>query len=174
VYIRPNLDRILSQALLLVFLAALVGIIYNLVNPQGIPMLGTWSPKILPGGVIAPPSYTEGEDAPVINLSEAQAALNSGQAIFLDARKAEDYRQGHITGAVQLFLEEFDTQYPRVKDRLPQDQTIITYCDGDDCELSLFLARNLQFEGYEDVRIFFGGWKEWKEAGLPITIGEGP
>lgn len=171
-YIRPNFDQLLRQALVLVLLAAVVSIIYNFISPNGIALVGAWSSKVVAGGVLAPPSYTEGEDAPVISLSEAMAAYNSGQAIFLDARKKEDYLAGHIKGALQLFMEEFDVEYPLVKDKLPKEALIITYCDGDECELSLHLARNLKAEGYDDVKIFFGGWKEWTQAGLPTAKGE--
>lgn len=173
-YIRPKFDQVLRQALWLLFLAIIVALIYNLFNPKGIPLVGAWSPKILEGGVMAPPSYDQTIDAPVVNLSEAMAAFNSGQAIFLDARKEEDYQAGHIKGALRCFLEEFDAEYPLVKDKLPREALIITYCGGDECELSLFLARNLKNEGYGNVKIFFGGWEEWTKAGLPITSGENP
>ena len=136
--------------------------------------MGAWSPKILEGGVIAPPSYDRAVDAPVVNLSEAMAAFNSGQAIFLDARKKADYEAGHIQGALRCFLEEYDVDFPLVRDQLPKEALIVTYCDGDECELSLFLARNMLQEGYTSVKIFFGGWKEWTKAGLPVTTGENP
>ena len=173
-YIRPSFDRVLRQALWLLFIAIVAALIYNLINPKGIHLVGAWSPKILEGGVIAPPSYDQTVDAPVVNLSEAMAAFNSGQAIFLDARKKGDYDAGHIKGALRCFLEEFDAEYPLVKDKLPKEALIITYCGGDECELSLFLARNLKIEGYTNVKIFFGGWEEWVEGKLPISTGENP
>jgi rhodanese-related sulfurtransferase len=173
-YIRPKFDRVLKQALWLLFLAIAMALVYNLFNPKRIALVGAWAPKILEGGVTAPPSYDQTIDAPVVNLSEAMAAFNSGQAIFLDARKKEDYQTGHIQEAMRCFLEEFDAEYPLVKDKLPKEALIITYCGGDECELSLFLARNLKLEGYTNVKIFFGGWEEWIEAGLPVTTGEDP
>jgi len=158
----------------MVVLAAIVGIVYNQVSPHGIKLVGNWTPQTLPSGIIVPPSYMPGQDAPVISLAEAFGYYNSGQAIFLDARKKEDYLAGHIHGALQLYMEEFDTEYPRVEDRLPKDSLIVTYCGGDECELSLFLARNLKTEGYNNLRVFFGGWKEWARAGLPISTGANP
>jgi len=173
-YIRPSFNQVLRQALWIVFLAVVAALIYNSVRPNGISLMGAWAPKVLSSGVVAPPSYISGEDAPVINLSESMTAFNSGQAIFLDARKQADYEAGHIKGALRCFLEEFDAEYPLVKDKLPKDALIITYCGGDECELSLFLARNLKTEGYANVKIFFGGWEEWVEGKLPISTGENP
>lgn len=156
-YIRPNFDKVVKQALWIVLFACVVALGYNLFSPKGIPLIGNWEPKVLNSGVVVPPSYTEGEDAPVISLSEAHSGFNSGQVIFLDARTNEDYKIGHIPGAIQLYMEEFDTQYPLVKDKLFKDALIITYCGGDECELSLFVARNLKAEGYTNLKIFFGG-----------------
>jgi len=173
-YTRPTFDRVLREALWIVFLAIVVALVYNSLRPKGIAPVGAWAPQVLSSGVIAPPSYIPGEDAPVINLSEAMSAFNSGQAIFLDARKQADYVAGHIKGALRCFLEEFDAEYPLVKDKLPKEALIITYCGGDECELSLFLARNLKIEGYTNVKIFFGGWEEWVEGELPISTGENP
>src|SRR4030067_2733271 len=168
-YIRPSFDRVLRQALWIVFLAVVAALIYNWLRPNGISLMGAWSPKILEGGVVAPPSYDQTVDAPVVNLSEAMAAFNSGQAIFLDARKKADYEAGHIQGALRCFLEEYDVDFPLVRDQLPKEALIVTYCDGDECELSLFLARNMLQEGYTSVKIFFGGWQEWTKDVLPVT-----
>ena len=110
----------------------------------------------------------------MINLSEAMTAYNSGGAIFLDARTMEDYKAGHIKGAIQLYMEEFEVEYAEVKDLLPKDALIITYCGGDECELSLFLTRNLKAEGFTNLKVFFGGWQEWVEAKLPTSTGENP
>jgi len=173
-YIRLNFDKVLKQAVYLVLLAAIIGLVYNFISPRGIALVGAWAPKVLASGVTVPPSYMEGQDAPVINLSEAMTAYNSGQAIFLDARTMEDYKAGHIKGAIQLYMEEFDIEYAEVKDQLPKDALIITYCGGDECELSLFLTRNLREQGYTNLKVFFGGWKEWVDAKLPVSTGEKP
>jgi len=45
---------------------------------------------------------------------------------------------------------------------------VVTYCGGADCELSLYLARQLSNEGYEDIYIFFGCQTAWEEAELPM------
>ena len=173
-YTRPNFDKVLRQAVYLVLLAAVIGLVYNLFSPKGISLVGAWSPRILASGIMVPPSYMEGEDAPVISLSEAMTAYNSGQAIFVDSRTMEDYKAGHIKGAIQLYMEEFEVEYAEVKDLLPKDALIITYCGGDECELSLFLTRNLKEQGFANLKVFFGGWKEWVDAGLPTVIGENP
>ena len=44
---------------------------------------------------------------------------------------------------------------------------IICYCGGGN--RSALVADNLLKMGYEDVRSLAGGFKAWKEAGLPMT-----
>jgi rhodanese-related sulfurtransferase len=58
--------------------------------------------------------------------------------------------------------------------KIPPDVTIITYCDGEDCDLSMNLARALFFRGYENIRVLVNGWTRWKGAGLPVSLGDGP
>ena len=57
--------------------------------------------------------------------------------------------------------------------QIPLDAEIVTYCGGADCELSLYLARQLVNEGYEHISIFFGGYTAWEEAKLPLEKDEG-
>src|SRR3972149_4973184 len=73
-----------------------------------------------------------------------------------------------ISKALNLPFEEFEKYYPKVERLLTKDKNIITYCDGTECEASLFLARLLRDKGFKNLKIFFGGWTEWNKAGLPV------
>ena len=61
---------------------------------------------------------------PRINIKEAQAAVEKGEAIFLDVRQAEAYRVGHIKGAISLP----EADIPLRASMLPRDKKIIAYC----------------------------------------------
>ena len=102
-----------------------------------------------------------------ISLQEARALFFSGKAVFLDARPTEFYNLGHIRGAINLPYEEFDELFPTVMRRINHDSTIITYCDGEGCQLSKKLALTLKENGYTNVKILENGWTTWKEADLP-------
>ena len=45
---------------------------------------------------------------------------------------------------------------------------IITYCDGENCELSHNLAKFLLDMGFTNVRILVNGWSKWQNADLPV------
>ena len=85
---------------------------------QGTPGLGQSSPG-------NPPPLTE-DQVPRISVSDAKAALDSGQAIFVDTRNAEYFIQGHIKGAVSIPLERFENSLAGIP--LEENQWIITYC----------------------------------------------
>jgi rhodanese-related sulfurtransferase len=48
----------------------------------------------------------------------------------------------------------------------------VTYCSGFGCPDSFDLGMRLIETGYRDVRVFEGGYPEWRDAGLAVA-GEG-
>jgi len=165
-----NLFHILLKAVGIVILGSFVGIIYNSLSPQGITLKGSWNKKVNQDSLIVPYSYQE-DDPPVISLDDAMMKFQSEGTIFLDTRYPEDYKSGHIKGAINFPYEEFEEHSSQVLPKLSFDKEIITYCDGSECETSLLLARELRDMGYKNVKTFFGGWSEWQKAGLPIEVG---
>ena len=94
---------------------------------------------------------------------------------FLDARNAEEYKEGHIPGALNFSAMEMDKFAPQVMPMLAEKtREIVVYCAGGDCTLSLELAQNLIEQGYTHVEVFEGGWPEWKKAAYPFRTGEAP
>lgn len=168
---RSNLFHILLKSIGIVILGSFVGIIYNNFSPQGITLKGSWSKKVTQDSLVVPYSYQE-DDPPAISLDDAMMKFQSQGTIFLDARYPEDYKSGHIKGAINFPWEEFEEYSSRILPKLSSDKEIITYCDGSECESSLLLARELREMGYKNVKTFFGGWSEWQKAGLPIEANE--
>ncbi len=61
---------------------------------------------------------------PRINVQDAKAALDSGQAILVDVRSADSYIASHAVGAISIPLENFENNTIL----LDKNQWIITYC----------------------------------------------
>ena len=49
-----------------------------------------------------------------------------------------------------------------------EERAVITYCDGETCELSMELAVFLRNAGYKNVKVLSNGWSVWKQDGLPV------
>ena len=107
-----------------------------------------------------------------ISLQDASRLFTSGQAVFLDARAAEDFAEGHIEGALSLPLFSFTQDFDALKSQT-EGRTVITYCDGEACELSRDLADQLKAHGLKDVHVLKNGWTLWKNSGLPTTTSQG-
>jgi hypothetical protein len=73
--------------------------------------------SVAPGDVPYP-------DVSRVTVGNARAAQVLKQAVFVDARTAEQYAQSHIPGAVSIPLSEFESRL----NELNKDQWIITYC----------------------------------------------
>lgn len=80
--------------------------------------------------------------------------------LFIDARNAEEYGQGHIGNAINIFTPEFEQNIPKVI-TLPRDKRVVVYCGGGACELSHELAAHMSNLGFQRVYVYTGGWHEW-------------
>lgn len=106
-----------------------------------------------------------------VGLAQARDLL-AGGALAVDARDPESYRQGHISGAMNLPLGETESRLPRLRREAPPERTLVVYCSGYGCTDSFDLAVRLLGSGYRDVRVFEGGFPAWSDAGLPVAKGE--
>jgi rhodanese-related sulfurtransferase len=147
--------RTLREALFILGAATVLGFVYTAVTGKG--MFATPPP-------VAPATHTAPE---FIAYDQALALFQSGAASFVDARHSYDYGLGHIKGAINLPLKEFESNR-NVLGELPKDRLLVTYCDGAECNSSIDLAVRLDSLGYSAVKIFFGGWREWESNGGPV------
>ncbi len=152
--------RTLQRALVIVLAGAVLGLAANAVSPRRIPY------------VTPPKAAPQAQDT--VAFQQAQELWAGGSAFFLDAREPADYAAGHIAGALSLPIEEFDDRFPLVERMLTPDATIITYCDGEDCDLSSRLTVRLRELGYHNVRHLVNGWSAWRRAGLATHTGSQP
>lgn len=98
----------------------------------------------------------------------------AGLYMFVDAREDGQYAEGHIPGAFHLFYYQEEHYVNDVVPFLPSAEKIVVYCNGGDCEDSVYTAALLRDKYMADpTRIFVypEGFEEWKKAGLPIERG---
>lgn len=111
----------------------------------------------------------------MITLRQASALYDEG-AVFLDARRHDEYLAGHVEGAVWMPAEEVA---PRVGEIMHAvGMPIVIYCEGGACDASHNTANRLDLTGMgfdpADIRIMGLGYEEWERAGLPTAQGEAP
>jgi thiosulfate/3-mercaptopyruvate sulfurtransferase len=114
-----------------------------------------------------------------VTLAELRDRLDEEGLALLDVRSPHEFRglagahcdprQGHITGARNLPLEELlacrCAEDVRVLVGLPVGSEVIAYCHSGN--RSAFAVQVLRGAGY-DARNYVGSWHEWsRDAGLP-------
>jgi molybdopterin/thiamine biosynthesis adenylyltransferase/rhodanese-related sulfurtransferase len=93
-------------------------------------------------------------------------SANGHAPTLLDVRETDEWRGGHLPGAVHLPRGFFEIQ---VDDKLPdKDAPIIVYCAGGN--RSALAAIDLEDLGYTDVTHMSRGFAGWREAGLPVDV----
>jgi rhodanese-related sulfurtransferase len=98
-----------------------------------------------------------------VSRTELLDRLPAGAATILDVRPEDEFRQGHLPGALNIPLAHLER---RLAD-LPPDREIVAYCRGAWCVLSFEAVAVLRQRGYRARRLE-DGFPEWKVAGLPV------
>jgi rhodanese-related sulfurtransferase len=96
-------------------------------------------------------------------------------AVFIDSRSRQDFAAGHIPGALNIPVGELESERKtsagtKLSEALPfpEDQVLVVYCEGGDCQTSVSLAKLIHERGFTDIRVLSGGWDDWVAAGLPV------
>jgi rhodanese-related sulfurtransferase len=109
-----------------------------------------------------------------MELGTVKQFFDAGAATFLDARDEEEYRGGHIPGALPLSFEAIEEDPARLAELEPGGRPIIVYCGGGSCEVSIRVADALVAAGQRKVLVYTGGLPEWEAAGYPVARGSEP
>jgi len=101
-----------------------------------------------------------------VDRDELLRRVRSGEVTVLDVRPVEEYRAGHIPGALSMPVEELKL---RIK-QLPKNKEIIAYCRGPYCMMAVEAVELLRKKGFKAQRLEQGvadfrarGWRVERE-----------
>ena len=154
-------------------------------NLRGVKLIDSWEhrgwPRVgrLPSepGDGGEPGPEEPEREPQvweIGLLETKELYDSGECVFFDARDAEYYEEGHISGALNWPYSQYERYYDRYASTVGLDRCVVAYCIGGACDESYHLAEDLLATGYREVYLYVGGMEEWQVMGYPVSAGPEP
>ncbi|MGY3567919.1 ArsR/SmtB family transcription factor [Sinomonas sp. RB5] len=101
-----------------------------------------------------------------LSRDELAAHAKGGRVTVIDVRPADEYRAGHLPGALSVPLEELEQRIPE----LPADGELVAYCRGAYCVMAYEALDILRAHGL-DARRLEGGMLEWRLAGLDVEAG---
>jgi len=90
--------------------------------------------------------------------------INRDKAVVVDVSEADEFAAGHIVGARNIPVSQFEQRLPEVvKNKgLP---LILVCATGARAQRCLAAAKTL---GYDKAVVLGGGLRAWKEANLPV------
>jgi rhodanese-related sulfurtransferase len=153
------------QALFITVAAAALGLIVNVLRPQGLDLIRSSETAV-------PVADSVNSDGPQpIKLTDALEKLKKGNAVFMDARSEYDYKAGHIQTARNFPEKTLDIWMPDFFNTTPPEALLIIYCSDPRCHLAEHLARKLYEFGYTNVYILTAGWSGWQASSYPVASG---
>jgi len=107
--------------------------------------------------------FEDPEEMEPVGAEELLRRLETNAVTVLDVRPSEEYRAGHIPGAVSIPVEELERRLAEI----PRDRSVVAYCRGPYCVYALEALEVLRRHGYE-ARRMAGGLPDWRLAGHPV------
>ena len=89
--------------------------------------------------------------------------VRAGTAVVIDVRPPDEYRAGHIPGALSVPVNELQKRMAE----LPSGKEIVAYCRGPYCVMAYEAVSRLRASGRRARRLA-DGFPEWRAAGLPV------
>jgi rhodanese-related sulfurtransferase len=102
-----------------------------------------------------------------VSLAELRRRLREGNITVIDVRPEEEFRSGHIPGAVSIPV----AQLKRRLAEIPRKKEVVAYCRGPYCVYSVEAVGILRKHGYR-ARRAEDGMPDWRAGSLPVAAGE--
>lgn len=107
--------------------------------------------------------FKDRSDAEAVSLSELLERARRSDVVILDTRPANEYRAGHIPGALSVPVDELQKHLRQ----LPKGKEFVAYCRGPYCVYADRALQILKASGRKARRLR-EGFPEWKAAGFPV------
>lgn len=108
--------------------------------------------------------YFEARDSlEAVAGDELLRRVKSGEVTVLDVRPSEEYRAGHLPGALSIPVGELKARFKE----LPRGREIVAYCRGPYCVMAVEAVEQLRAKGFKAHRME-QGVLEWRARGWRV------
>lgn len=137
----------------LVAVALFVGVIYHFANDEGFLAHAGATEPIVKASI--------GSFIPKVSSRDVEKAY--GSAVIIDARRAVDYKAGHIKGAINIPMTLCAAGRSAKLAEVAKDSRLVIYCQSAGCPYAERVAVNLMEDGFTNLAIYKGGWVDWEK-----------
>jgi rhodanese-related sulfurtransferase len=102
-----------------------------------------------------------------VSIDELRRRLREGDITVIDVRPEEEFRSGHIPGALSIPV----AQLKRRLAEIPKKREVVAYCRGPYCVYSVEAVGILRKHGYR-ARRTDEGLPDWRARALPLSVGD--
>ena len=148
-----DMARLAAQVLVLLGVAAVLGLVTNALRSEGI----DWGGR--------DPERFRHADVEFLSVKAAAPLHSQTTTLFLDARSGEEFAAAHVFGAVSLPADATDAAYAELRDFLAPDMDLVVYAG--DTMSAVRVAKFLLARGLR-ARVLEGGWEAWRDERLPV------
>jgi rhodanese-related sulfurtransferase len=99
-----------------------------------------------------------------VEAEELMRRVRAGKVTVLDVRPAEEYRAGHIPGALSIPVGELKARLTE----LPKHREIVAYCRGPYCVMAVEAVELLKRKGFKAQRLD-KGVVDWRARGWRLA-----
>ncbi len=100
-----------------------------------------------------------------ISPAEATRLINHEDAVVLDVRGEEDYKNGHILNAIHVPETELESRQKQLEKY--KNRVVVVSCGHGGTAARV--ARALKMNGFEKLYCLKGGIQGWRGDNLPLT-----
>ncbi|MAZ88204.1 MAG: sulfurtransferase [Cellvibrionaceae bacterium] len=106
--------------------------------------------------------------ARTIDVFEAKQLYDQG-AVFIDVRGDDEWKIGHIDGAIHLdFQRDFSKLYGA--NGITRQTPLVIYCNSSNCLRSAYASAVSVYWGFRQVYYFRSGYFSWMLEDFPVTM----
>lgn len=98
-----------------------------------------------------------------VDADELVRRLQNGEVTLLDVRPIEEYRAGHVPGAISIPVAELKL---RLRE-LPKDRDVVAYCRGPYCVMAVEAVELLRKKGFK-AQHMSQGVADFRARGWPV------
>ena len=95
---------------------------------------------------------------------EATRLINAGNALLVDVRETQEFAGGRLPNAVHIPLSQLGSRGNELSRHA--GRPVVTYCMNG--SRSRVASKALERLGFKDIYNLQGGFRAWKDAGLPV------
>ncbi len=128
--------------------------------------------SMLASSAESPASLTNPRIIRVAGLAEILQYYNNSNTIFIDARPVKYFNYGSIKNSVNEFPLTQNSETESFLGKLNGKSMIVVYGSEENSTEPRAAALALMDKGFQNVKVYQGGWAEWRSCRLPMTMSE--